>query len=127
MITQEEMATSEGRWVWCPEGWVVVPERATAHQVAPTARAAGLREKLVEAVYAEMLTRAPEPPSGWHSAKEPLPDMDALVWNNSCLPVLIQREGFRRRNILWDDWNSDHADQEGEGEFWTPLPPPPEK
>lgn len=63
---------NEGRWVWCPPGWRVVPEVATPIQLEAMARVeGGTRGIQDQRAWRIGVASAPEPPSGWNPGYPP--------------------------------------------------------
>ena len=112
---------SEGKWVWCPLGWKVVPETLTPEMLAAAwpvpegdGEMPGWREGAERNRYRDTLDAAPEPPSGWNRG---YPED-----NRSVFPIRALYE----RGVVLGYWQEAKQDDFGY-EWWTELlPPPPE-
>jgi len=103
-------AMTEGRWVWCPPGWRVVPEEPTDDQLR------AMTGPALTTVYRTGVAAAPTPPSGWIRGPRG-------AWNGR----------DNDPHLLWSP--PDRGRPAGQmtvhcgahaSEFWSPIPPPPE-
>lgn len=96
---------SDGRWVWCPPGWRVVPEVPTDEMLDTWDAAEIVGDD--ETVYRAIIATAPEPPSGWRQGKWLKKDV-----------VLLWFPGTSRMEVGWAPYKDS---------WFAPLPPPPEE
>ncbi len=100
---------NQGRWVWCPPGWRVVPEIPTDDMLDAWDAAEIIGDD--ETVYRAIIATAPTPPSGW--------SRDIPPWGK---PILAQR--WSRTTVF--EVIIAYTKGKTSGYWWTPLPPGPE-
>ena len=111
-----------GRWVWCPDGWWVVPEVPTNEMRSAAGQTEEEYEDLPWEIFWERardaMRAAPEPPSGWQP-------METAEFDDSWRLAWAEAHG---RMYTWDfDHDCDAVWMRQNGlTHWTPLPPPPE-